>query len=124
MCALCGRVVAAVCKRRARLRRARGGFAQRAPESQLARTRIFDRSAAVGVESGSKLITSQLFLIGNGRSGAQSSARFEGRVIKNRSLGNTLAFTRLPMRPLAHKVSLEASWSSKAADAGIWARYV
>jgi hypothetical protein len=52
-----------------------------ARRASSARTRIFDRSAAVGVESGSKLITSQLFLIGNGRSGAQSSARFEGRVI-------------------------------------------
>jgi hypothetical protein len=44
--------------------------------SQLARTRIFEGSAAVGVESGSKLITSQLLVIGTGRSGAQSSARF------------------------------------------------
>ena len=82
LCALCGRVVEAVCKRRARPPRARGGFAQRAPESQLARTRLLDPSAPATSKFGAKAITSQLLLIGDGRSGAQSERAFKETEIK------------------------------------------
>ena len=61
-----------------------------------ARTRLFDPSAPATSKFGTKAITSQLLLIGEGRSGAQSERAFQQELSFKIDLSDILASIRLP----------------------------